>query len=71
DEINATEEHVLLNDVKKVLRKHSGDAQKIAAVCEFFKVISGGASLEEILQVSIDETLSPTAVSEIINGNEY
>jgi len=65
DEINANEEDRLYNGIKRIIRKYSEDRNSISAINEFTRVISGGASLEEILQITIDEIENPTLVTEI------
>lgn len=65
DEINANEEDRLYNGVKRIIRKYSEDRNSITAINEFTRVISGGASLEEILQITIDEIENPTLVTKI------
>jgi len=69
DEINANEEDRLYNGVKRIIRKYSEDKDSLSAINEFTRVISGGASLEEILQITIDEIESPTLISEL-TGDE-
>ncbi|MCR4436593.1 MAG: hypothetical protein QHH06_12015 [Clostridiales bacterium] len=65
DEVNANDERKMYNGVKRVLRKYSGDPKAISAINEFTRVISGGASLEEILTITVEEIQSPSAVSQI------
>lgn len=60
DEINANDEIKLYNGVKRLIGKYSGNSAAIAAVDEFTSVLTGGASLEEIMQVSVDEAENPT-----------
>jgi len=65
DEINANDEQMIYNDIKKVIRMYCDDENAIAVINEFTKAISGGASLEEILQITKEEAQNPTISSEI------
>jgi len=65
DEIDSNDEERLYNGIKRIIRKYKDDAKAIAVIDEFTRVISGGASLLEIMQISRDETLNPTLASEI------
>lgn len=70
DEINASNEHKMYNGVKRIIKKYSEDKKAIGAIEEFTRVISGGASLGEILQIAGDEATNPTAASQItVHGN--
>ena len=69
NEINANEEDRLYNGVKRIIRKYSEDRNSINAINEFTRVISGGASLEEILQIAIDEAENPTLLSELTGSD--
>lgn len=68
DEINANSETKMYNGVKRVIKKYSEDKNAMAAVNEFVRVLSGGASLNEILLIAKDEAISPTASTEISVG---
>lgn len=70
DEINANDEQRLYNGVKRIIKKYENDETAIRIVDEFMRVISGGASLEEILRISGDETLNPSAESDILVGEK-
>ncbi len=65
DEINAIPEDDLYNNVKSFINTYSGDAKAINIINEFTEIISGGASLNEILQITRDEVVNPTIVTEI------
>jgi len=60
DEINANDELRLYNGVKRIVKKYSSDREALAVLDEFTSVISGGASLGEILKVVRDEAVNPT-----------
>ncbi len=60
NEINANEEDRLYNGIKRIVRKYSEDKNALSIIDEFTRVITGGASLEEILQITIDEAENPT-----------
>ena len=63
DEINANDELKLYNGIKRLISKYSKDRTAISAVDEFTSVLTGGANLEEIMQVSLDEAVNPTPVT--------
>lgn len=65
DEINANDEHRLYNGLKKMIKKYSEDSKATAIINDFTKVISGGASLDQILQITMDEVENPSAESEL------
>lgn len=69
DEINANDEQKLYDGVKRLVRKYSEDEKAISAIDEFTSVISGGASLKEILEITRDEALNPTLASEMTVDN--
>ncbi|MCX7923613.1 MAG: hypothetical protein N3B21_16625 [Clostridia bacterium] len=69
DEINANDEQRLYNGVKRVVKKYSQDKSAISIINEFTSVISGGASLEEILQITMDEAVNPSITSELVVDN--
>ena len=60
DEINANEEDKIFNGVKSMVRKYSEERNGIQILNEFISVLCGGATLDEILQVTKDEALDPT-----------
>lgn len=60
DEINANDEHKLYNGVKRVIKKYSDDSKATSAINEFFRVITGGTSLDQILLIAKDEAVDPT-----------
>lgn len=60
DEINANPEDDLYKNVKSFIHKYSNDMNAIKLVNEFTEAISGGASLNEILQITRDEVVEPT-----------
>lgn len=66
DEINANDEQKLFNGIKKLIKKYADDKNFATAINEFTKVISGGASLAQILQITVDEVLNPSAESELM-----
>ena len=65
DEINANDEQKMYNDVKSIIKKYTQDKNAIAIINEYTQTISGGASLDEILQLTMDEAEYPTLASEI------
>lgn len=65
DEINANDELKLYNGVKRIIRKYSENLKAISAINEFTSIIAGGASLEEIIRISLDEAENPSLASEI------
>lgn len=65
DEINANEEHKLYQGIKRIIKKYSQDSNTLSVINEFTGVISGGATLEEILLIARDEAVSPTPASEM------
>ncbi|HEX3027512.1 MAG TPA: hypothetical protein VHR42_09875 [Clostridia bacterium] len=69
DEVNANDEIKLYNGMKRVLKKYSADKGAISALDEFTGVLTGGASLREILTISREEVLSPTAATDISVDN--
>lgn len=66
DEINANNEYKMYNGIKRLIRKYSQEKKTISAIDEFTRVLSGGASLEEIIQIAMDEAVNPTIESEIV-----
>jgi hypothetical protein len=65
DEINANDEIKLYNGVKRIIRKYSENQKAISAINEFTSIIAGGASLEEIIRISLDESENPSLASKI------
>lgn len=65
DEINANDERKMYNGIKKIVKKHSDDKNAISVINEYTKAITGGASLNEILQIANDEIINPTLSSEL------
>jgi hypothetical protein len=65
DEINANDEMEMYNGIKDVIKKYSGDKRAVSLINEYTRAISGGASLDEILQLTMDEARYPTLASEI------
>ncbi len=70
DEVNANEEQKLFNGVKRIIKKYNGDKKAISIINEFTAVICGGASLDEILQISRDEAINPSAATDITVTND-
>lgn len=65
DEINANDERKLYNGIKRVVKKYAEDRSAMRAINEFTSVIAGGASLQEIMQIAMDEAAHPTVTSQI------
>ncbi|NLD48506.1 MAG: hypothetical protein GX660_15175 [Clostridiaceae bacterium] len=70
DEINANDEKKLYNGMKRIVRKYSQEKDNIQAVQEFVRVLCGGASLNEILQVTKEEAVNPTISTELTTESE-
>lgn len=66
DEVNANDELRMFNGVMRIIKKYSGDAGSIGIINEFTGVITGGATLEEILQITCDEAVNPTLASKLV-----
>ncbi|MFZ5985932.1 MAG: hypothetical protein ACOYWZ_02270, partial [Bacillota bacterium] len=60
DEVNANDEQRIYNGIKRIIKKYSEEKNGISIVNELIGVLSGGASLEEILQITKEEALNPT-----------
>ena len=60
DEINANDEQRLFNGFKRIIKKHSHNKKEFEAIDEMIRILCGGGSINEILQVTIDECLNPT-----------
>jgi len=65
DEINANDEKRLFNGFKRVIKKYSQNKKELEAIDEMIRVLSGGASINEILQVTKEECLDPTLETSI------
>lgn len=65
DEINAVDEQRLYNGVKRIVKKYGNEISAVSVINEFTSVITGGASLEEIIQIAKDEAENPTLASEL------
>ncbi|NLP14709.1 MAG: hypothetical protein GX383_09615 [Clostridium sp.] len=55
DEIDANDQHKLYNGVKRLIKKYSQEKRGIEALNEFVSVLCGGATLYEILQITMEE----------------
>lgn len=64
NEIDAADEHGIYSKVMKIIRKYQNDEKSLKVIYEFFAAISEGSDLEEIMNIAIDESLNPSAVSE-------
>jgi len=65
DEVNANDEQKMYNGVIRVVKKYSEDNNALSVINEFTRVITGGASLEEILQITTDEAVNPTLATKL------
>lgn len=65
DEINANDEQRLYNGTKRLIKKYSQEKRGIEALNEFISVLSGGASLEELLLITKEEAKNPTLATEL------
>jgi tRNA A37 threonylcarbamoyltransferase TsaD len=65
DEINANDEQRLFNGFKRIIKKYSQDKKGLEAIDELIRVLCGGASINEILQVAKEECMNPTLETEI------
>jgi hypothetical protein len=65
DEINANDEKRLYSGVKKIVKKYSDNNDALSIINEYTRVISGGATLDEILQITMDEARHPSAATDI------
>jgi len=66
DEINANDQQKLYNGVKRLIKKYSQEKRGLETLDEFVRVLTGGASLEELLQIAREESQNPTITTEII-----
>lgn len=64
DEINANDELSIYRGIKELVEKYSKDAVSISIINELIKTLSGGASLDEIMQIAVDQMSYPYAVSD-------
>lgn len=55
DEIDANDQQKLYNGIKRIIKKYSQEKRGIEALNEFVSVLCGGATLYELLQITIDE----------------
>lgn len=60
DEINANDQQRLYNGVKRLIKKYSQEKRGLEALNEFVRVLSGGASFDELLQIAMEEAQNPT-----------
>lgn len=60
DEINANDEERLFNGFKRIIKKYSQDKKGQEVMDEIIRVLCGGASIQELLQVTKEECLDPT-----------
>lgn len=70
DEINANVETDLYDNVRNIVNRYSKDRNAINIINEFTEAISGGASLNEILQITRDEILEPTPSTELTTDRD-
>lgn len=70
DEINANNEYDLYHNVKDFISKYSKDANSLKVINEFTKAISGGASLNEILQITREEVTNPSISTGLTTEDE-
>ncbi|HOP93531.1 MAG TPA: hypothetical protein PLP24_09200 [Acetivibrio thermocellus] len=66
DEINANDQQKLYNGVKRLIKKYSQEKRGLETLDEFVRVLTEGASLEELLQIAREESQNPTITTEII-----
>ncbi|HOM03744.1 MAG TPA: hypothetical protein PLH43_13140 [Acetivibrio sp.] len=72
DEINANDQQRLYNGLKRLIKKYSREKRGLEALDEFIRVLSGGASLEELLQIAKEEAQNPTISTEVtVNDRCY
>lgn len=69
DEINANDEQRLFNGFKRIFKKYSQEKKALEAMDEMIRVLCGGASINEILQVTKDECIDPTLETGITIDN--
>lgn len=66
DEINANDEENLYNGIIRILREYHDNEHVSQLINEITAAVSGGATMEEIIRISMDETVNPTIASEIM-----
>ncbi|WP_235832676.1 hypothetical protein [Acetivibrio mesophilus] len=72
DEINANDQQRIYNGVKRLIKKYSQEKRGMETLDEFIRVLSGGASLEELLQIAKEEAQNPTISTGItVDDNCY
>lgn len=69
DEINANDEQRLFNGFKRIVKKYSKDRKELEALDEMMRVLCGGASINEILQVTKDESVDTSIGTSITVDN--
>lgn len=69
DEINANDEHRLFNGFKRLVKKYSQDKKELEVLDEMMRVLCGGASINELLQVIKEESLD-TSIGTSITVDE-
>lgn len=70
DEINANDERRLYNGIKRIIKKYSQEKDNIEVIQEFVRILCGGASMDEILQVTKEEVINPTISTELTTDSE-
>lgn len=65
DEINANDENTLYNNLKAILDKYKDNQPVLYVINLVIKALSDGATLEEILNVSIEEALTREKAEDI------
>jgi len=65
DEINANDEHRLFNGFKRLVNKYSQDKKELEVLDEMMRVLCGGASINEILQVTKEESVDTSIATSI------
>lgn len=65
NEINASDDHELYIRLMEVIRKYADDEKIFSALNEFFNAIAEGATLEEVMEIAIEEAGDPSALSEL------
>nr|WP_235715945.1 hypothetical protein [Acetivibrio cellulolyticus] len=70
DEINANDEQRLFNGFKRIIKKYSQDTKGQEVMDEMIRVLCGGASIYEILQVTKEESIDPTLSTGITVENQ-
>ena len=70
DEINANNEYDIYHDVKEFINKYSKDANSLKVINEYTQAISGGATLNEILQITMEEVINPSISTGLTTEDE-